>query len=288
MSWGLLAVMAVLAVDSSGESAERKESTELQGVGTSGQASPAAPIFAPPAPPTSVPSSAPPPANGTVPPVPPANPPAYPPAYPQYPYPTYPWYPPPGYSPYPWYPPPGYPRPPQQGPAPAQAPPTPAPQTETPTVETRAEPDTGAFPARTSWALQLESAQGVGTGKFNNVLLAGHLDYAFASRLGLGGYLAVANLKGKDRRVSALMPCALVTYEKPPGPGHSVSFPLQFATGYLAGNGPVARLSVGMAWAAGQHADIIPALAAMAWVTHDQMLLSVNLALELRFRRGQD
>jgi hypothetical protein len=30
-------------------------------------------------------------------------------------------------------------------------------------------------------------------GKFANTLLAGHLDYAFASRVSLGGYLALAN-----------------------------------------------------------------------------------------------
>jgi hypothetical protein len=124
----------------------------------------------------------------------------------------------------------------------------------------------------------------VATGKFQNSLLAGHLDYAFASRLKLGGYLALANLKGKDRRVSALLPCALVTYEKPPGPGHSVSFPIQFATGYLTRNGPVARLAAGLAWAVGQRTDLIFDLGAMAWTTRDELLLSVNVGIELRFR----
>jgi hypothetical protein len=123
-------------------------------------------------------------------------------------------------------------------------------------------------------------------GKFQNTLLAGHLDYAFASRVSLGGYLALANLKGKDRRVNALMPCALVTYEKPPGPDHSISFPIQFATGYLARNGPVARLAAGLAWAVGRRTDVIFDLATMAWVTRDEMLLSVDVAFELRFRAG--
>ena len=45
---------------------------------------------------------------------------------------------------------------------------------------------------------------------------------------------------------------------------------------------------MGLAWVVGKRTDLIPSLATMAWVTHDQMLLSVNLALELRFRRGQD
>jgi hypothetical protein len=142
------------------------------------------------------------------------------------------------------------------------------------------------FPSWASWSLQLESAEGVAPGKFQNTLLAAHVDYAFSSRIDLGGYLAVANLKGKDRRVNALMPCALLSYENPPSPGHSVSFPIQFATGYLAGNGPVARLSAGLAWAVGRRTDLIVDLATMAWVTRDQMLLSMDLALELRFRAG--
>jgi hypothetical protein len=145
-------------------------------------------------------------------------------------------------------------------------------------------PDAGPYPSRASWSLQLEGAQGVATGKFQNLLLAGHIDYAFASRLKLGGYLAVANLKGKDRRVNALLPCALVTYEKPPGPRHSVSLPIQFATGYLTKNGPVARLSAGPAWVVGARTDLVLTAGPMVWVTRNDMLFSVELAVELRFR----
>jgi hypothetical protein len=217
----------------------------------------AAPIPAAPAP---SPPASPPPAAPA-----PAPPPWYPPPYQGY---------PPGYAPYPWYPPP----------ASAKPAPPPPPTAGTVAAEPEPPPGTGPFPTRASWSLQLENAQGVATGKFQNSLLAGHLDYAFASRLKLGGYLALANLKGKDRRVSALLPCALVTYEKPPGPGHSVSFPIQFATGYLTRNGPVARLAAGLAWAVGQRTDLIFDLGAMAWTTRDELLLSVNVGIELRFR----
>jgi hypothetical protein len=165
-------------------------------------------------------------------------------------------------------------------------PPAAPPPAEIPTAQLSAAAPGGKAPApaRASWSLQIESAQGVATGKFANTLLAGHVDYAFASRLGLGGYLAIANLKGKDRRVNALLPCALVTYEKPPGPGHSVSFPIQFAAGYLTKNGPVAKLAAGLAWAVGRRTDLVFSLAAMAWTTRDELLLSANLAFELRFR----
>jgi hypothetical protein len=155
--------------------------------------------------------------------------------------------------------------------------------TEVTVAQAPAAEDPRTSPSRASWSLQLESAQGVATGKFANTLLAGHIDYAFDSPLRLGGYLALANLKGKDRRVNALLPCALVTYERP-RPGSSLSFPVQFSTGYLTRNGPVARLAAGLAWAVGRRTDLIASLGGMAWVTRDEMLLSLNLAFELRFR----
>lgn len=163
-------------------------------------------------------------------------------------------------------------------------PPEPAAVTSTPP----APPHTGPFPFRASWSLQLESAQGVVTGKFGNALLAGHIDYAFASRLKLGGYVGLANLKGKDGRVSAILPCALVTYEKPPAPGHSISLPIQFATGYLTRNGPVTRLTAGLGWAVGQRTDLVFSAGPMVWVTRDDLLLSINVTVELRFRAARN
>ena len=231
---------------------------------------PAEPAPSPPVPAPTLPTPPPAPSPWYPPPPSSAQYPGYPPPYPQYPW----WYRPP-------YPPPA---PPPPAPPPAPPPPAPTPPAEALVAQPETPPGTGPFPARASWSLQVESAQGVSPGKFGNTLLAGHVDYAFASRVSLGGYLALANLKGKDRRVNALMPCALLTYEKPPGPNHSVSFPIQFATGYLASNGPVARLAAGLAWAVGRRTDIVFDVATMAWVTRDEMLLSVNLAVELRFR----
>ena len=267
----LTAAPAWAQADATGAKEARAE--ELVPAPVAAEPAPTSPPHMALPPPTPSRAAAPPPA-GQYPGYPPqpAPPPAgqYP-GYPPQPAP-HPWYPPP-YAPYPWYPPP----PPQPAPPPALP-------SETASAAPEPLPYTGAAPSRASWALQLESAQGVATGKFQNTLLAGHVDYAFAERTSLGGYLALASLKGKDRRVTALMPCALVTYEKPPGPGHSISFPLQFATGYLTRNGPVARLAAGLAWAIGKRTDLIFDLAAMAWVTRKEMLLSADLAIELRFR----
>jgi len=148
-------------------------------------------------------------------------------------------------------------------------------------------PDSGPAPSRTSWSLRLEGAQGVATGKFQNALVGGHVDYRFSTHTSLGGYLALANLKGKEGRVNAVLPCALITYESP-SPGRALSFPLELATGYLTQNGPVARLAAGLAWAVGRRTDLVLSVGSMAWVTRDDMLLSINLAVELRFRRAED
>jgi hypothetical protein len=144
-------------------------------------------------------------------------------------------------------------------------------------------PYTGEVPARASWSLDLSFAQGVATGRFQNVLAGGAVDYRFGASTRLGGSLALANLKGKEGRVNDALVAATISYE-PPRPGSAFTFPLQFATGYLIQNGPVARLAAGLAWALGQRTDLVLSVGAMAWVTRDDMLLSLNLAAALRFR----
>ena len=60
--------------------------------------------------------------------------------------------------------------------------------------------------------------------------------------------------------------------------------PLRFASGYLTSNGPVARLATGLAIAVGKKVDLIPVLGSMVWITNNQNLLSLDLALEVAFR----
>ncbi len=67
-------------------------------------------------------------------------------------------------------------------------------------------------------------------------------------------------------------------------PAATVRYPVRFASGYLTANGPVARLSGGLAIAVGKKVDLIPALASMVWLTNNQNLLSLDFSLELAFR----
>jgi hypothetical protein len=134
-------------------------------------------------------------------------------------------------------------------------------------------------------ALQTEAALGIWVGPFYNQLAGARLDYAFSSRVSLGGYLGYANLKGKDGRAHGALPYAQVEYLQPTQAGSPLRFPLRFATGYLPRNGPVLRIAAGLAYAVSPRVDLITELVApMLWITADQMELSMNLSLEIAIR----
>jgi hypothetical protein len=132
-------------------------------------------------------------------------------------------------------------------------------------------------------AAQVDIATGVVTGSFHNQLLGARFDARFSERLSFGGYLGAGDLKGKDGRAHAALVMAVLEYMwgLPTAP---VRCPLRFASGYLAANGPVARLSGGLAFALGKKVDLIGELASMVWITNNQNLLSLDFAFELAFR----
>ena len=132
-------------------------------------------------------------------------------------------------------------------------------------------------------AAQVEVASGVATGSFHNELVGGRLDGRFSPRVSLGGYLAFATLKGMEGRAHAALTYAQVEYLAG-DPTSWLRFPLRFATGYLAENGPVVRAATGLSFTVGRSVDLVAELAPMVWLTNNQTLLSVNLALELAFR----
>jgi hypothetical protein len=133
-------------------------------------------------------------------------------------------------------------------------------------------------------ALQTEAAFGVTPGDFRNQLLGARLDFEFSPRVSFGGYLGYANLKGKEERVHNLLPYAQVEYLAGHAAGR-IRFPLRFASGYLPGNGPVARLAAGIALRISPRAYLVAEpLAPMFWITREQMLLSMNVAIELLLR----
>jgi hypothetical protein len=162
---------------------------------------------------------------------------------------------------------------------------SPAARAQTPSPAVAAVPPTAPPPAEIPLrlALQVEAANGVVTGSFHNQLLGVRLDGRFSPHLALGGYVGFADLKGKDGRAHSALTYALVEYLAG-DPAATVRYPLRFASGYLAANGPVVRLSGGLAIAVGKTVDLIGEIAPMVWLTNNQTLLSLGASLELSFR----
>lgn len=133
-------------------------------------------------------------------------------------------------------------------------------------------------------AVQTEAAFGVHPGEFFNQLVGARVDLQFSTRVSVGAYAGYANLKGKDGRAHDLLAYAQVEYLAL-APSAFLRIPLRFATGYLPRNGPVVRAATGLAFAVTPKVDIISELLAPTiWVTGDQAVLSMNVALELAVR----
>ena len=126
------------------------------------------------------------------------------------------------------------------------------------------------------------SAFGVSNAGFFNQLLGARFDYRFTRRFALGGALAYANLKGKDKRVHNALPEAMLEYRAPIS-GESFGVPLRFACGFLPKNGPTLRVSVGLdvAFSSSVSLEVVP-LEPMVWVNREQPEVSFNGSLGLR------
>lgn len=148
-------------------------------------------------------------------------------------------------------------------------------------VATSEAPSAAPLPMRL--AIQAEGATGVATGAFYNQLIGARLDLQFSPRVSFGGALAYVNVKAKDGRASNALPLAQLEYLAGT-PGAPVRIPLRFSTGYLPRNGPVVRMSAGLAFALSPRIDLVAELGPMFWLSYHQMLLSMNGALELAFR----
>jgi hypothetical protein len=119
---------------------------------------------------------------------------------------------------------------------------------------------------------------------FVNALVGARFELEYTPRFAFGMSLAYANLKGKDGRVSNVLPEISVAYRVPLGDG-SFGIPLRFAGGYLAKNGPTLRLTAGFDFELGQAASIeLALLEPMVWVVNDRPELSLNLGGAVRAR----
>jgi hypothetical protein len=126
-------------------------------------------------------------------------------------------------------------------------------------------------------AFQTESAFGV-SGSFYNHLAGARLDRCFSSLVCLGGYVGYANLKGKDGRVSEILPYAQL--EARPALGKAFFLPFRFGAGYLPKNGPTMRVAAGLGYRVGD-IDLTLEIAPTYWLTGKLPVISIDPAIEL-------
>jgi hypothetical protein len=129
--------------------------------------------------------------------------------------------------------------------------------------------------------VQTEAAFGV-SGPFYNHLAGARIDRRFSQATSLGLYLGYVNVKGKAGRDHNVL--GYVQLDHRLGVGGSIALPLRFATGYLPNNGPYLRLASGMAVDFDGFEIVIDLLAPTLWVTHNQAVLSLDLAAEAAWK----
>ncbi|HXK19503.1 MAG TPA: hypothetical protein VNG33_16955, partial [Polyangiaceae bacterium] len=126
------------------------------------------------------------------------------------------------------------------------------------------------------------SAFGVTHAKFFNQLVGARLDYRYTPRFAFGAELGYANLKGKDGRVSNVLPEVTTEY-RVPLKGETVGMPLRFSLGFLPKNGPTLRLGAGFDFGVSDSLsfELIP-LEPMVWITRDRPEVSLNAHVGVR------
>lgn len=133
-------------------------------------------------------------------------------------------------------------------------------------------------------ALQTEAAFGTTDDGFYNHLVGARLDYRFARKVSLGGYLGYANLKGREGRENNVLPYAQMDYRIFLDRGGTVQVPLRFGAGYLPKNGPFLRFAVGIAVDVSPDVELLLDVAAPAlWVTKDLTVVSFDVAGEVGY-----
>ena len=126
------------------------------------------------------------------------------------------------------------------------------------------------------------SAFGVTHAKFFNQLLGARIDYRFAPRFAFGAELSYVNLKGKDQRLSNLLPEVATEYRFPLNK-EVVGLPLRLALGYLPKNGPTLRVGAGFDFSISDRTslELIP-LEPMLWITRDRPEVSMDAHVGVR------
>lgn len=138
--------------------------------------------------------------------------------------------------------------------------------------------DTPALPYRLTPSAT--TAFGVTHAKFVNQLVGLRFDYRFGPRFSFGGVVSYANLKGKDGRVSNMLPEVTLGYRI--GISDRFGIPLRYSLGFLPKNGPTMRLGAGLDIGLSDSVSLeLTPLESMLWVTRDAPEVSFDGTLAL-------
>jgi hypothetical protein len=126
------------------------------------------------------------------------------------------------------------------------------------------------------------SAFGLTRVSFFNQLAGARADYRFSDRFAFGGAFSYANLKGKDGRVSNVLPELALEYRLPLGES-AFGIPWRFAGGVLPKNGPTLRFTVGLDVNLSDTIALeLDPIEPMIWVTKNRPEVSANVSALLK------
>ncbi len=167
------------------------------------------------------------------------------------------------------------------------APPTPPSAPPEGTGEAQAAPRrrvVRAHPRRFELGIGLIGAFGPGQDPFANALVMVRGRWFPLDRFGVTASVSYANLRGRDERVSNVLLLAGVETSVDLVPSSRVFIPLRFEAGYLPNNGPVFRLTAGVAFNLTRRIRMeIDILSPTVWVLPETSPVTLDLAAHVSF-----
>jgi hypothetical protein len=138
---------------------------------------------------------------------------------------------------------------------------------------------------RFSLSLQTEASIGATEGSFYNHYAGVRLDVRITREFAVGAYFAYVNLDGRDQRVSSFHVAVMGEYRIRPSNDLDLTIPIRLSVGYLAFNGPVGRISGGLAYGFDEHWEIAADLIAPTlYFLPDRVAFAFDFGLELTYK----
>jgi hypothetical protein len=165
---------------------------------------------------------------------------------------------------------------------PAEAAPATPENPATPAARRRPRRRPRAHPQRWEASLGVIAALGPGRDGFVNALVAARLSYFASDRLGFSFTTAYANLRGREERVSNVLFLAGVETAVDLLPERRIFIPLRAEIGYLPNNGPVFRLTAGVAFSLARRVRLtVDLLSPTLWVLPETTPVTLDLGAHL-------